>query len=179
MEEKCLISFLVQITTFFHKGIITHTNRPYQTIEEMNEDLIRRWNSVVGKKDLTYYVGDFAFMNHASIRMRINGKIELVIGNHDKMSLAKYQNLFTNVHDLLYLRRFDPHIMLCHYPMRSWKNSVHGTQHLYGHCHGRMLPLGLSFDVGVDCWNYYPISYEQVQEKMKTLQMYKEYKDEG
>jgi calcineurin-like phosphoesterase family protein len=60
-------------------------------------------------------------------------------------------------------------ITLCHYSMRSWEMSHYASWHLYGHHHGTLEPYGLSFDVGVDCWNYYPISLEQVAEKMATL----------
>jgi calcineurin-like phosphoesterase family protein len=60
-------------------------------------------------------------------------------------------------------------IALCHYSMRVWRNSFHGSWHLYGHSHG-MLPENesLSFDVGVDCWDFYPVSIEEVKAKMAT-----------
>jgi calcineurin-like phosphoesterase family protein len=47
----------------------------------------------------------------------------------------------------------------------------HGAWHLYGHSHGALPPYGKSFDVGVDCWNYKPVSFEQVQEKMNQQEL--------
>lgn len=61
-------------------------------------------------------------------------------------------------------------IVLCHYAMRVWKNSHHGSWQLYGHSHSMLpeLPELLSFDVGVDVpeWDFYPVSIEQIKEKM-------------
>jgi calcineurin-like phosphoesterase family protein len=61
-------------------------------------------------------------------------------------------------------------IALCHYAMRVWKNSFHGSWHLYGHSHGMLpeIPESLSFDVGVDCWDFYPVSIEEIKAKMAT-----------
>jgi calcineurin-like phosphoesterase family protein len=75
-------------------------------------------------------------------------------------------------------------ITLCHYPMRSWNCSFHGAWHLFGHVHGRMenVNTGLSFDVGVDVpdWNYKPVSFEQVKEKMaKKMESWEEVRREG
>ena len=60
-------------------------------------------------------------------------------------------------------------IVLCHYSMRKWNKSHYGSWHLYGHSHGNLPPLGLSFDVGVDTNDYYPYSLDDVSNKMKTL----------
>ena len=161
--------FFTADTHFNHTNIIKHCARPFITVGEMNEILIKNWNETVGKKDIVYHLGDFAYSNHSSIRMELNGKIILVKGNHDRMSAVQYQNLFTRVEDVMFLRSYDPNIFLSHYAHRTWKNAVHGSWHLFGHTHGRLQPFGLSFDVGVDCWGFRPVSYDQVREKMKSL----------
>ena len=55
--------------------------------------------------------------------------------------------------------------ILLHYAMKIWRSSFRGTWHLYGHSHGSLPddPNSLSFDVGVDCHDYYPISYKEVK----------------
>jgi calcineurin-like phosphoesterase family protein len=63
--------------------------------------------------------------------------------------------------------------------MRSWPNSHYASWHLYGHHHGKLPPYGLSFDVGVDCWDFAPVSLGQVEEKMKTLKPIVDYRKEG
>ena len=60
-------------------------------------------------------------------------------------------------------------IVLCHYAMRVWDGSHYNSWMLYAHSHGKLESQGKSFDVGVDCWNYVPVSFDQVVEKMKTL----------
>jgi calcineurin-like phosphoesterase family protein len=59
-------------------------------------------------------------------------------------------------------------ITLCHYALRVFNKSHHGSWHLYGHSHGTLPddPNSLSFDVGVDCHNYFPISLDQVKKIM-------------
>ena len=45
---------------FYHSNIIKYCQRPFHSVEEMNEEMIRRWNSVVGVDDTVYYLGDFS-----------------------------------------------------------------------------------------------------------------------
>ena len=71
---------------FFHKNIIQYENRPFLTKEEMNESMIKDWNSVVHKRDYIYVLGDLAFGNKEMIKnliSRLNGRIHLIMGNHD------------------------------------------------------------------------------------------------
>jgi calcineurin-like phosphoesterase family protein len=60
-------------------------------------------------------------------------------------------------------------IVLCHYSMQAWELSNHGSWHLFGHTHGRLKGIGMSFDVGVDCTDFVPLSLDQVVEKMMHL----------
>ena len=66
-------------------------------------------------------------------------------------------------------------VVLFHYAIREWNASHHGTYHLYGHSHGTLPdnPKSLSFDVGVDCHDFYPLSYQEVKAIMKTKQWVK------
>jgi calcineurin-like phosphoesterase family protein len=57
-------------------------------------------------------------------------------------------------------------IVLCHYSMQVWERSNHGSWHLFGHTHGKLKGVGMSFDVGVDCTDFVPLSLDQVAEKM-------------
>jgi calcineurin-like phosphoesterase family protein len=60
-------------------------------------------------------------------------------------------------------------IVLFHYALREWNASHWGSYHLYGHSHGTLpdIDTSLSFDIGVDCHNFYPLSYEEVKAIMK------------
>ena len=72
-------------THFGHKAILQYCNRPFETINEMNEALINNWNSKVGPGDIVFHLGDFAFGGSTiwkSILERLNGRKYLIIGNH-------------------------------------------------------------------------------------------------
>ena len=162
--------FFTSDTHFGHAPIIKYNERPFSSVEEMDESLIDIWNSIVGKRDIVYHMGDFAWNRYGHYRMRLNGKIYLCLGNHDPRS--KLENLFTDVRDIFYLKSFRPKIFLSHYAHRSWRGSrtiEDGSIHLYGHSHGKLPPYNLSFDVGVDCWNYKPLSYEEVMDNIEKL----------
>lgn len=148
-----------------HDAIRRHCQRPFADTDEMNRAITANWNSVVPKKALVYILGDFAWSNHRQHLARLNGSKILIMGNHDKMDQVSLSQ-FAEVHKLLD-RRFDGHdVTLCHYKMQSYRNSFHGAWHLFGHSHCRMLPGPLSFDIGVDAWNFFPVPWEVVQKKM-------------
>lgn len=70
---------------FWHSNVIKYCDRPHKSIEEMNEDLINKWNSVVKPEDTVYVLGDFslAFRAVETFSYRLNGTRYLVPGNHD------------------------------------------------------------------------------------------------
>jgi calcineurin-like phosphoesterase family protein len=142
----------------------------------MNSEIVKRHNEVVQKGDLVYELGDFALKcqpkEARDLRYAMNGNFYFVLGNHDQVA-EKIPDCWVWMKDLVRIKPkgFDcPHITLCHYAMRVWHGSHKGTWQLYGHSHSN-LPEGtqwLSFDVGVDAQNFYPISIEQVIARMKT-----------
>lgn len=73
--------FFTSNTYFTDEKQIKTKLTPYKSVEEMDEDLISRWNSVVGKKDIVYHVGDFG--KYCNVK-KLNGKIYLICGNHEK-----------------------------------------------------------------------------------------------
>jgi calcineurin-like phosphoesterase family protein len=151
-----------------HSNVIKYSNRPFASVEEMDEELIRCFNSVVKKGDMVYDLGDTYFKSPKLYEGRLNGTIIRIKGSHDhdikepRLLVIKPQGIVDEYGNQIV-------ITLCHYSMRSWEMSHYASWHLYGHHHGTLEPYGLSFDVGVDCWNYYPISLKQVAEKMATL----------
>lgn len=56
-----------------------------------------------------------------------------------------------------------------HYGMRVWPAQRRGAIHLYGHSHGWLQGTSRSLDVGVDCWNFYPVGIPQVLQQLTTL----------
>lgn len=158
-----------------HEGILRHTNRPWTTTEEMDEALIRNFCDVVGRRDRTYILGDFAWKNHNRYLARLPGEKILIRGNHDEMPKDALRN-FTEVHDILDRKFNHQHIVMFHYPMRGWPDASRGAWHLFGHFHGRMEedPGGLCFDVGVDVWDYKPVPLDVVFAKMNAKKAHRE-----
>lgn len=149
-----------------HAKIIEHCRRPYSSVEEMDRDLIARWNAVVGEDDIVYHLGDFTLGGPDKAQMyfqQLNGLIHVLPGSHDHKWFGKQDYLSRSGHiiihepPLLTLTLGFPKkgrkglvIVLCHYAMRVWPLSHYGSLHLYGHSHGRLPPQGRSLDVGVD-----------------------------
>lgn len=155
-------------THFNHKNIIRYSERPFRDIDDMRESLIRNWNSKVQQNDTIYHLGDFAMGSDAqSILDRLSGTKHLIIGNHEKQSV-KLKG-WASVDHYKELRFDKQHIVLCHYAMRVWNRSHHGSWMLYGHSHGSLPddPNARSIDVGVDCHDYAPISKADVERIMR------------
>jgi len=143
------------------------------SIEKMDEAMIENWNKKVPKNGSVFHLGDVSFNTQRALAIipRLNGKIYHIRGNHDK-SVSDFGHLFEWTRDYYELkvktsnsRRGTKKIILSHYAMRVWNGSHHGNWMLYGHSHGSLPddPNLLSFDVGVDCHNYTPLSYDDVE----------------
>ena len=158
-------------THFGHANIIKYDARPFTSIEEHDEALARNWNACVGKADVIYHLGDFAWHRQVTdvdmLLARLHGTKILIFGNHDEKTVYKSRHWakVTPYHELTVSGQ---KICLFHYRMVVWNRSHHGSWALHGHSHGT-LPINLkakTFDVGTMCWGYRPISYEQVAEEM-------------
>lgn len=89
---------IVSDTHFNHNNILKY-NRPYfKTIEEMNDTIIKKWNEEIMPDDAVIHLGDFAFGDDytsiENIIEKLNGKITLILGNHD--SSSKIKNIYVN-----------------------------------------------------------------------------------
>ena len=129
--------FFTSDTHFHHSNIIKYCGRPFSSSEEMDEVLISNWNKTVGKKDIVYHLGDFAFLKGEnsqkafySLKDRLNGNIVFIKGNHDHYPPT------LRWFDLFELKINKQHIVMCHYPMMTWNKAHYGSFHLFGHVHG-------------------------------------------
>lgn len=154
-------------THFNHEYIRSILNRPVDDV------LINNWNKTVKTADTVYHLGDFCFGSHDIVkkyRAKLNGKIHLILGNHDyKNRIQNLPQLFSSINDILTLKYYHQKIILCHYAMRVWNASHYNSYHLFGHSHGGLEGQGKSFDIGVDCWDYRPVSIDRVMEEFEKL----------
>lgn len=159
--------FFTSDTHFGHENIIKYTNRPFKTSYEMDEAIVQNWNRVVTADDTVYHLGDFAFGRTtqeyvSKIAKRLNGKIHLIVGNHEKLGKGIPWR-FASIKDYDEIEVEGQRIVLFHYGLRTWHHNMRGVWHLYGHSHGTLPAFGKSLDIGVDCWNFTPVEFANLE----------------
>ncbi len=181
--------FFTSDTHFGHANIIKFCNRPFVSVDEMNEGLIARWNEVVKPEDTVWSLGDFAFMQFdqtKEIIKRLNGNLHMVLGNHDQKIAQNRKELLESglvkeIRDYKELSWDKQKMCLFHYAQRAWNGSHYGSWQLFGHTHGTMEPYGKSVDVGLDSPyvtgtpEYRPFSFEEVSQFMRNREVIKDF----
>jgi len=184
--------FFASDTHFFHKNILKYCNRPFANVAEMNEALITNWNSVVPNDGVVFLLGDVSLGGNKkaldTLLHRLNGQIHLVVGNHERDALQNenIKSRWATISDVAEIFIKDDeitygeqHIVMCHYPMICWNGSHRGSWQLFGHVHGGLSNKGeirhspTQLDVGVDCHDYRPISYQKLKELITEQAMKK------
>ena len=180
--------WLISDTHFDHEQMMYfrdwagNLTRPgFKTVEEMNEYMIENWNSVVGKKDQVWHLGDVVFGNNQVKWMetnwkRLNGQKHLVLGNHDNIEMLCGYQWFKSVNIWKHFK--DQNILCTHVPLHQgslkrpinadgktsaenliWQDAVN----VHGHIHSNPSPEGPYVNVSVEQINYTPINIEEVK----------------
>lgn len=163
---------------FNHANIIKFCNRPFNSVEQMNETLIDNWNQVVGKDDIVFHLGDFCLGGAAEwtkLLDRLNGKIYLILGNHDLKNIRQgFIQRFEHVALQMFITVDKQKMYLSHYPFLCFEGGYNDIWQLFGHVHTRKNNTGIDaerlqylyptqYDVGVDNNNFKPVSFEEVK----------------
>lgn len=145
-------------------------------VTRRDEQIIANWNEVVtSNEQLVFHLGDFTFSNDvnlvASILDRLNGRIILIKGNHEKpvMNNREIRERFTLITDYLQVKMGEQRICLFHYPIHEWDQAHRGAWHLHGHTHTKddYTPEMKRCNVGTMLWDYKPVTYKQLTSFMK------------
>lgn len=146
-----------------HTNIIKYCDRPFISTREMDVTLINRHNEVVMKDDIVIHAGDFTLSKREQAKAYVNmlkGTHIFLKGSHDYW-LGKTHPL------QIWEKQIEGiNIVVCHYAMKTWAASHHNSWQLYGHSHGRLLPEGKQWDIGVDNNDYRPVSFAQLKQIM-------------
>jgi calcineurin-like phosphoesterase family protein len=146
-----------------HENIRGYCNRPFSSNEEMNEEMVRRWNERVCSDDTVYVVGDMFLgkpENAAPIIRRLNGKKILVLGNHDRSPRTMKECGFDEVWQRKNIQLLNgKHALLCHKPLPE-STLQHVDLQIHGHRHSGPIVSGKRVNVCVDLWGFSPISEE-------------------
>lgn len=167
-----------------HNNIIAYSKRPFHNTEEMNREIIARHNAVVTKDDIVYNLGDVALRENfvPEVLKQLNGTQHLIVGNHDrahpcrkqyKKAMLRYKGYgFTSVQENLELQMCNRTVLLTHMPYRDEKDKDQrypeyrpvdkGQFLICGHVHDRWKVNGRQINVGIDQWNYAPVSETEI-----------------
>jgi len=164
-----------------HQNMLRIKNRPFETVEEMNQALIDNINARVRPEDTLYILGDLSFRGtvesaNAYIKKINCRNLYCIKGNHDR----DYDpSLFKGIYDLHEIRETIGGekyiIVLCHYPLLEWNHYYRGAIHLHGHIHSlpgeynqKKKEEGIRrYDVGVDANGFVPVSLQEILAYMK------------
>ncbi|MCW3781561.1 metallophosphoesterase [Defluviimonas salinarum] len=170
---------------FGHDSIVRNAGRPFRDVNHMEAVLLERLWDKVGPTDDLWIVGDFAFGPKAKdgnwllklFGQLPGGRRHLVIGNHDgPLTLSLPWDsvaLLAEVED----PASEIPITLCHYPMMTWNHARKGALHLFGHVHGNWRGSANSVNIGVDVWDYFPVSFGDAARRARDLPVHRHWKD--
>lgn len=127
--------FVTADTHFCHKNILKYeaVARPFESIEEHDEELVTRWNATVNPEDTVWHFGDVGFgPDFFKYVARLNGIKQLILGNHDTQPIERYLEHFKGIYGVTYLRGY----VLSHMPIHpsqffSKKGNIHGHSHSF------------------------------------------------
>ena len=172
---------------FGHENVLRFDNRPFASVEEMDAELVRRWNEKVGKGDLVYVLGDLIWKSrngdaHNLIRS-LNGQIILIKGNHDRFlhnAQAKAALAGIKDYDDICVTLEDGSVRRCilsHYFIPFYNGHRHQAIHLHVHSHFTAeadLELKMAtelnesgfkneiYNVGCMYWDYAPVTLDEI-----------------
>lgn len=157
--------YVISDTHFNHTNIIAYCNRPFLSVEEMNEALVYNWNKTVKDTDIVYCLGDFALCNKQDIEKfvsRLNGYKILVMGNHDHATASTYQKAgFDEVYkEETNIEFLGQHIKFSHHRKDGGEDIE--FINIYGHVHDKPDDDAKHKCACVELWNYTPVLLEDL-----------------
>lgn len=160
--------FFIADTHFGDDAIRRYENRPFPDVEQMDREMISRWNAVVSEDDIVYVLGDFGAEGcEKAVLARLNGMKYLVKGNHDTKSNAEYRQCgFAEVYDHPVI--IDGFWILSHDALYVNCNMPYAN--LFGHVHNTPIVKDYSrqhYCVSVERIQYTPIEFDVIKRRIK------------
>ncbi|MCH1942612.1 metallophosphoesterase [Holdemania massiliensis] len=137
------MNYYISDLHFFHANALNFDQRPFSTVDEMNDYIVQHWNKKVTNNDVVYILGDVSLLHGKEKLIELvailKGKKVLIQGNHDILKDYRYKQLFYEIHDYQeitdHIKGQSYNLVLSHYPILMWKNQHRGSILLYGHTH--------------------------------------------
>lgn len=150
--------------------------RGYCNVQEMNEDIVRKWNLRVDDGDTVYVLGDIMLGSDTNEGMRLfnslNGEKIIILGNHDSAPrIEAYQESGYETDWAKLIKYKGYNLYLSHYPTFTanaddYKRGLKGRViNLCGHSHVRDplvdMPKGLIYHVEMDAHHCMPVLLDE------------------
>lgn len=134
--------YYISDTHFRDQSIFDKCKRPFKSLIEMEETIIRNWNSKVKDEDIVYVVGDIAKDDDSScidIFKKLKGHKHLIVGNHDDIILKDIEcsNVFESIDFIKLIMDNNRKVCVCHYPLMDWMEFNRQGILVYGHIHNK------------------------------------------
>ena len=161
-----MTTYFTSDTHFGDPRVLRIDRRPFPDLATHDAALVENWNAVVEPDDTVWHLGDFALgpppERVQALLSALNGQKHLIVGNNDGpatlaardwLSIAHYAEIDVD----------GQHLVLCHYAFRTWNRMGRGVLDLHGHSHGKLKPATRQYDVGVDAWDFRPVTLETIR----------------
>ncbi len=162
--------FFIADTHFGHTNIIEYENRPFQSVKDMNEHMIRSWNGQVNHQDKVFFLGDFGIGDKeylSQIVVRLKGRKHMIMGNHDKGRTVKWW-LDAGFHEVSeFPIIYKDFYMLSHEPLYVNRNMPYAN--IFGHVHSNpayQTCTSQTYCVSTERLNYKPIDFETLKKEI-------------
>lgn len=156
--------FFISDLHFGHANIISFCNRPFTSVDEMNETLINNWNKVVGGNDTVWVLGDICMSDkYLHLIDECKGRKNLVLGNHDLKDIEDYRVHFHKIRATTQMGRY----LLTHYPVHQREFEFLTKYNLHGHIHNKLIDDPRYFNCSVEQIDYTPIPFESIRKVME------------
>lgn len=173
------MNYYISDLHLFHNKIIEKYNRPFASIEEMHDCIIRNWRNTVKKDDIVYVLGDLG-MYHAheiaEIISSLPGNKVLITGNHDSWNLkhAPLRKCFKEISTYKEIIDAGRRVVLFHYPIEEWNGFYRGFYHVHGHVHDSADGVPLSnrerrYNACVEFCDYRPLTLDELIAKNTSV----------
>lgn len=173
-RQKC---FFISDTHFGDNRKYKIKQTIFSSVEEIEREVVKRWNSVVSRKDTVYHLGDFGT---PSVIKKLNGKVTLICGNHEKDAMKKTGESFEAfraryigmgfqdvIKDGIWLdeKVFGRPVYMTHRPTACKK----GYANLFGHVHSLKPIMKDGVNVAMVYHDYTPMSEKQIRKALEFV----------
>lgn len=169
---------------FNHDRDFIWKERGFNSVEEMNETIIKNFNSVITDEDILYLGGDsmLGMDTNAGLALlrRLNGKKYLIVGNHDtdkRIVAYKDSMIFEDIKMNYRIKYRGRTYLLTHYPtLVANEGEFNNVINIHGHTHStsRLCETPYCYNVNVDAWNCMPVELDYIHEEGLRLWSHKE-----